>query len=168
MGVRSNISLSGASWHGLGSLIPRMTLMMAGKQQRRRTEQQCQSGTPQLLCAPMKSSNKALALEWTLACTGLKLCPPFSTRSTERTIGTLDTAVNRSRRSTIHSDKRALCAGEVTWKRTDKTPFMNPPGKRHPRSVLPWKLRFQMIIVEPKGRPNPRPFKRIWIRYHQG
>lgn len=100
------------------------------------------------------------------ACTGLKLCPPFNTRSSERTIGTLDTALNRSRRSTIHCDKRGLCAREVTWKRTDKTPFMIPPGKRHPCRALPWKLRFQMIIVEPKERLSPSPYKRIWIRYH--
>lgn len=103
----------------------------------------------------MKTSNKALALEWTLACTGLKLCPPFNTRSSEGTIGTLDTALNRSRRSTIHCNKRGLCAEEVTWKRTDKTPFMNPACKRHPCRALPWKLRFQMIIVEAKGRLNP-------------
>lgn len=58
----------------------------------------------------MKTSNKVLALEWTLACTGLKLCPPFNTRSSEGTIGTLDTALNRSRRSTIHCYKKgALC-----------------------------------------------------------
>lgn len=85
----------------------------------------------------MKTSNEALASEWTLACTGLKLCPPFNTRSSEGTIGTLDTALNRSRRFTIHCDKRGLCAGEVTWKRTDKTPFIIPPGKRHPRTALP-------------------------------
>lgn len=58
----------------------------------------------------MKTSNKALALEWTLACPGLKLCPPFNTRSSEGTIGTLDTALTRRRRSTIHCGKKgALC-----------------------------------------------------------
>lgn len=102
------------------------------------------------------------------ACTGLKLCPPFNTRSSEGTIGTLDTALNRSRRSTIHCDKRGLCAGEVTWKRTDKTPFIIPPGKRHPRRALPCKLCFQMIMVGPKGRLNSSADKRIWIRYHKG
>lgn len=116
----------------------------------------------------MKTSNKALALAWTLACTGPKLCPPFNTRSTEGTIGTLDTALNRGRRSTIHRDKRGLCAGEVTWKRTDKTPFMIPAGKRQPRRGEPRRPCSQAIIVQPRGRPSPSAYKGIWIRYRQG
>lgn len=40
--------------------------------------------------------------------------PPFHTQSSVGTIGTLDTALNWSRPSTIHSNKRGLCAGEVT------------------------------------------------------
>lgn len=74
--------------------------------------------------------------------------------------------IRHGTKPTIHCDKRGLCAGEVTWKRSDKTPFMIPPGKRHPCRALPWKLRFQMIMVEPRGRLNPTAYNRIWIRYH--
>lgn len=89
------------------------------------------------------------------ACTGLKLCPPFNTSSSEGTIGTLDTALNRSRRSTIHCDKRGLCAGEVTRNRTDKTPFMIPPGKRQPSRTIPWKLRFRREQLSQRGDRVP-------------
>lgn len=109
-----------------------------GEPQRRGTDQQWQSGTPQLKWVPMKPLNKGPGSEWALACTGLKLCPPFNTLCTEGTKATLDTVLNRSRRSTIPCDKRRLCAGEVTWKKTDnKPPFMIPPASGHPHRVMP-------------------------------
>lgn len=132
---------------------------------RKHIQQQCQSGTPLLPCVPMKTSNKSPAVEWTHACTGLKLCPPFHTRSTEGTIGTLDTALNWSRLSTIHSNKRELCAGEVTWKRTDKTPFLwILPGRRHPCRALPWKvLLLGGKSVKLRGRVDFKSDKTTWF-----
>lgn len=116
----------------------KMSEMMAGKWRHTMSE-----WDTQLPCAPMKTSNKALAVDWTHACTGLKLCPPFHTRSTEGTIDTLDTALKWSRRFTILSNKGELCAGEVTWKRTDKTPFWVQPGMRHPCRSNPGSTSFR-------------------------
>ncbi len=135
---------------------------MAGKQGRRRTEQQCQTVTTlNPLCTnedfkqgPCFRVNSRLYRSQTLS--------PFQ-HSLQR--GNYR-HIRHGTKPTIHRDKRGLCAGEVTWKRSDKTPFMIPPGKRHPCGALPWKLRFQMIMVEPRGRLNPSPYNRIWIRYH--
>lgn len=94
----------------------------------------------------MKTSNEAIALEWTLACTGLKLCPSFNARSSEgdyRHIrhGTKpERAVCNSLRLT---KRRGLCAGEVTWKRTGKTPFVIPHWKAASSQIpKPRKVRF--------------------------
>lgn len=108
----------------------------------------------------MKTSNKAPASEWTLACTGPQLCPPFSSHSSEGTMGTLDTPLKRGRRSTILRDKKGALCWRSHWKRTDKTLFRIPPGKRHPRWAQPLQTALSHDNSQTKGEPETQASQR--------
>lgn len=118
---------------------------------------------------------------WTLPCTGLKLWPPFNCGSTWGTKGALDTALNRSRRSTIQRNKKkgglSLCLEKSVKRETDKTPLslyepaclaacargIIPPSLAEPSY---WKLCFQIIIVNLREGPAGSPVRSgrtMWV-----
>lgn len=66
-------------------------------------------------------------------------------------MGTLDTPLKRGRRSTIHDDKRGLCAGEVTERELTRLLLEFRLASGILAEPSPAKLRFQMIIVRAKG-----------------